>query len=438
MKIKRSVAALLLLTVTAGKISAQEIKKISLDEAINMSIANSKNLKLANAKIAEAVAGVTEAKNNQLPNFNVSGSYLRLNSANIDLKTKGDSSGNSGGGPSINSALYGMATLSYPIFTGGKIKYGIESAKLLEQATRLDAANDKDAVAYNASEAYINLYKATAAVKIVEENLRSSQSRDANFSNLEKNGLLARNDMLKAQLQSSNIELSLLDAQNNLHLANVNMDLLLGLPETTVLALDSSFINTLPQVQNFLDYESMALQNRKDMQAIGIRKQAAAVGIKAAKAEAYPTIALTGGYVAAYIPNFISITNAVNIGIGIQYNLANLWKSNSALLKAKARQAQADAGESILNDVVKLQVNKDYQQYLLNTKKIEVYEKAAIQAAENFRITNNKYNNNLVTITDLLEADVALLQSRLNVSFAKADARLAYEKLLQTTGTLTK
>ena len=47
-------------------------------------------------------------------------------------------------------------------------------------------------------------------------------------------------------------------------------------------------------------------------------------------------------------------------------------------------------------------------------------------------------NNSLVTITDLLEADVSLLQAKLNVSLAKADAALAYQKILKTTGSLSK
>ncbi|MEO7801038.1 MAG: TolC family protein, partial [Ginsengibacter sp.] len=232
--------------------------------------------------------------------------------------------------------------------------------------------------------------------------------------------------------------LSLLDAANNHALANVNMNLQLGLPETTKLILDSTFLDNTQNLKDFAAYENLALQNRKDIQANTIRQRAAQFGIKAAKAEAYPSLAVSGGYVAAYVPGFVTITNAVNVGVGVQYNLASLWKTNSSLQQAKARLVQTEAGEGLLTDATRLEVNRDYQQCLLGEKKIEVYEKAAAQAAENFRITNNKYNNNLVTLTDLLEADVALLQSRLNTSAAKADAVLNYQKLLQTAGLLTK
>jgi outer membrane protein TolC len=410
---------------------------LGMQQAIELGIKNSKQLKISQSKIQEAGAVLQEANDARLPNFNVSASYLRLSAANVDLKSSPNNGGSTAAEPVAPSqALYGIANLSMPIFAGGRIKYGIESARYLQQASVLDAENDKEAIAFNATKSFVNLYKALETVSIVKENLRTSLSRDSSFSNLEKNGIMARNDLLKAQLQTSNIELALLDAENNANLAMVNLNLLLGQPENTVIAIDTSFLNSPSQLKTFPDYQALALQNRKDVQAIAFRKRAAASGLLSAKADAYPTIAFTGGYVAAEIPKLLTITNAINVGLGVQYNLASLWKKNTKLMQARERQNQVNATEEILGDAVRLQVSQDYQNYMLSKKKIEVFEKANIQAAENYRITGNKYNNSLSTITELLEANVALLQSQLNIRTAKADAVLAYEKLLQTAGLL--
>lgn len=427
----------ILVSVTAMQTSAQETKSLSLQRAIDLSLKNNKNLRISNAKIEEATAMLKEASDRQLPDLNISGSYLWLPvNPNISLKTGSNSSGG-GSSPSVHQAVYGMASLSLPIYAGGRIKYGIESAKYLEQATKLDADNDHDEVIFNTMKAYLNLYKSFEAVKLVKENLQSSMSRDTNFSNLEKNGLLAKNDLLKSQLQTSNIELSLMDAENNNKLAMVNMNLMIGLPENDTIILDTSSIDKRQELKNFSDYETAALQNRKDIQAAGFRKKAATTAIKSAKAETYPTIALTGGYIAADIPKFLTITNAVNIGVGVKYNLASLWKSNTKLQEAKAREKQVIAGQEILNDNVRYTINQDYQNYLLSRKKIQVYEKALEQATENYRITNNKYANSLVTLTDLLDADVLKLQAQLNIISVRADALLAYKKILLTAGLLS-
>jgi outer membrane protein TolC len=419
---------------------SQEKRMLTVKEAIDLSIKNSKQLKASKARIDAAVAQVKEAEDNRLPNFNVSGSYLRLSNANIDLKTQSNnSSGGSGNtNPKISQALYGIANLSYPIYAGGRIKYGIESAKYLEEAAKLDADNDKESVILNTMNAYANLYKAGVTIDVVRESLASSRQRDTAFSRLEQNGLLARNDLLKTALQTSNIELSLLDAENNWRLANINMNLMLGLPENTELIIDTTTFQQDNSIKNIDEYEQLAIQNRKDVQALSFRKKAAGTAIKSAKTEGYPTVALTGGYIAAYVPNFITITNAINAGIGVQYNLASLWKTNTKLQQAKAREQELQANEEQLNDVIRLQVNQDYQNYLLSQKKIEVYQKALQQAAENFRITKNKYNNSLVTVTELLDADVALVQAKLNLSVSKADAIQAYNKLLYTTGLLNR
>jgi outer membrane protein len=443
---------LLMIMVLAVLVSITAIgqsgRTLTLSEAIDLSIKNNKNLKSSQAKIEEATAAVESALNRRLPDASVSGSYLRLNSANIEIKSKSSSAGSSGSGgttapadggsPKVNQAVYGIANVTMPLYAGGRISYGIESAKYLEEAAKLDADNQKEDVIQNTINAYANLFKSRAALDIVKENLEAQRQRVAQFSNLEKNGLLARNDLLRAQLQASNVELSLLDAENNWRLSNINMNLMLGLPENTELAADSASLQQTTAVKSVDEYEQLAIQSRKDVAALELRKKAAATGVKAAKGEAYPSLALTGGYIAASIPNVLTITNAVNVGLGVQYNIASLWKTKSNIHEAEARQKQVAISQDILTDAIRLQINQAYQNYFSAQKKIDVYQTAVAQAAENFRITKNKYENALVTTTDLLDADVAQLQARLNLSNAKVDAVVAYNRLLQTAGLLNK
>jgi len=430
---------LIIFSLISIQVIAQDKKTLGLNEAIDLSIQNSKQLKINQAKVEEASAAAKEAMERKLPDAKVSGSYLRLNSANVDLKTK---SNNSGGGtaneaPKVSQAIYGLVNVSLPIYAGGRINYGIESAKFLEKAAQLDVEANKDEVIQNTIEAFANLFKAKTAVRLVQENLNEAQQRTRDFTNMEKNGLLARNDLLKAELQESNTELSLLDAQNNLELANVNMNLLLGLPTTTELLLDTAGIEKKDDPRVLDDYLKAALSSRKDIAAIDLRKKAAESGVKSVKAEKYPSVALTGGYIAADIPKVFSVTNAVNLGVGVSYDLGSLWKNKSKVQQAEARVKQLVISESLLDDNIRLQVNRSYLNLLSNRKKIEVYAKAVEQAQENYRIVKNKYNNSLATTTELLDADIAQLQARLSYTLARADAFVAYHKLLQTTGILT-
>lgn len=423
-----------LLCITTSQ--AQNSRTITLKEAVVLTLSNSKALKNDTAKIAEATAAISEANERRLPDASITGAALFLPvNPGIDLKT-GSGNNNNSNPPKVSEAFYGITSVSLPLYTAGRLKYGIESAKYLEQAVKLDADNDRSMVILNSINACINLYKAYQAITLVKENLEQSQQRVKDLTNLEKNGLLARNDLLKAELQTSNIELSLLDAQSNYKIASVNMDLMMGLPEQTELIPDRSGLALPESIKTLDEYEQNALQTRKDLAALAFRKKAATLGIKNARSNYYPGIALTGGYIAADIPKLVTITNAVNIGIGVKYDLASLWKTKTKIKQAQLKVDQLQISESILDDNIRLQVNQAYQSYLVSQKKIQVYEKAVLQATENYRITKNKYDNALATTTELLDADVALLQTKLSVTNAKADSFLAYNKLLQIAGLL--
>lgn len=435
------VALTLILLVSANNIFAQTNRKLTLQEAIQLGVENSKTLKISNAKVEEATASLASAKMLQYPDLKVSGSYLRLNSPNVDLKIKTGSADSTGGSSAsdikVNQLMYGMATASLPIFSGLKIRNAISSAQYLKKAAELDALRDKDALIQNTIAAYYNLYKAQAAVKLVNENLKQERQRVTDFTNLEANGIIARNDLLKAQLQESEIELALVDAENNLNISNYNMDLMLGIEEHTILELDVNDIGRAIKIQPIEYWENNALANRNDYLALQERQHAMDANVRVVKADYYPSIGLSGGYVAANIPNALVVTNALNVGVGLSYNLASLYKNGSKVKEAKAQQSQLQWSSLQLNDGIKMEIHRAYQDYLETLKKIDVYEKAVDQANENYRITKNKFDNALATTKDLLDADVTQLQAGINFEYAKADAEVAYNKLYETAGLTT-
>ncbi len=433
---RMSFAAIALFVLAASHSFAQTPRKITLEEAVELSLKNSKQLKLSQSNIDMAGLNIREIKDNQLPSFSVSASYLRLNTPNVNLKQSSSNDSSGASSLHVNQVAYGMASASVPLFSGFRYKYGLESAKFLQEASKLDAEGDRQAVIQNTISAYSNLYKAKRSVDLVSENLIREHERVIEFTNREKNGIIARNDLLKATLQESNIQLALMDAENELKITTINMNLLLGLPESTEILADSSSFDVLKDAGNAMDWEQTALTHRKDMAAIAIRQKAAGSDIKVAKADLYPSVALTGGYVALSIPGFVTVPNAFNAGIGVSYNLASLWKTGAKIEQAKTHLYQLRTNEEILLDRVHLEINTAYYNYVLSKKKIEVYEKAVEQANENYRITKNKFDNSLVTTTELLDADVAQVQSKINYAAAKADAIVAYKKLEQTAGVI--
>ena len=94
------------------------------------------------------------------------------------------------------------------------------------------------------------------------------------------------------------------------------------------------------------------------------------------------------------------------------------------------------ANEEEMNENIRRQVNQAYEALLTAQKKIEVSQVSIEQGKENYKIVKNKYDNSLLTVTDLLDANVLMLQSEISLELAKADAIVAYNTLLERAGIL--
>lgn len=435
-----ALGALLFPAMLTAQESAPRILK--LEEAIQLSLSNNKQLRIDKAKVAGAMARVQEAEDRRLPDLNVSGSYFLINQPGFTVK--GNTPGGGGTTPpansnksfQVNQALIGNISASVPLYTGGQIKYGIQSAQYLAEAARLDASINQQAVIQNTVQAFVNLYKASETVRVVAENLADEQQRVKDFTNLEKQGLLARNDLMKASLQASNVELALLEAKSNWQIANMNMNLMLGFPEELPLKVDTTNLKIYTDNRNLSEWQTIALNKRAEFASNLQRQKAADAQAQAIKGSMLPSVAASGGYFSADAQNLVSITNAVNIGLGIKYNVSSLWKTKAKMAEANAQKDELIAAQALLDDRIRMQVNKAYEDYLLTVRKIDVYNIAVEQAQENYRITNNKYHNGLATLTDLLDADLGRLRANLNKANAAADVSVAYANLLQSAGIL--
>ncbi len=111
-----------------------------------------------------------------------------------------------------------------------------------------------------------------------------------------------------------------------------------------------------------------------------LRSDAAAARTKQAKGDYYPAIGLTGGYIAADIPKVLTVTNAFNAGIGVQYNLGSLWKTKSKVNEAKAVEKEINANREMIADNIRFEINEAYENYFSAKKKTEVQLKAVTNA----------------------------------------------------------
>ena len=416
-------------------VEAQEKKSLTLDDAIHLAWKNSNEVSLANTKVNTKKYELQSTKNSQYPDLKISGQYQRLAKASIDLKL--NKSNASEPLPVVDQLMIGQVNASVPVFAGFKIQNSIKAYENLYQAETAAASQTKEEVAMKVINHYADLYKAQKTLELLKENQKRAQQRATDFDDLEKNGIIPRNDLLKSQLQVSKIQLSIDEAAKNLNIVNFYLVTLLKLPAGTKLVInESDFANF--QMDNIPTNEEPALQNRKDLEAVRFQEKAGQANVKIARSSYYPSIAIIGGYTALDLKNVITVQNAMNIGVGVSYDLSAILKNGTMVRIAESRVLEVQNSQAMLTDYIKLEVQNAIEDYDLALKQNVVYAQAVEQSSENYRIIKDKYDNGLSDTNDLLEADVEQLGSKINKALAKANIIQKYYELLSVTGQLSQ
>lgn len=434
-KFKILIATLLL----PAALQAQSLRKLSLQEAIDLGVANSKNLKLAQNKIDESVAKLAVIKDNSLPTATASFLY---NHAEIPTNTLSIGGGNPIHLPNRADAFVGTAAVQELVYGGGKYKLAQESTKLLTEVAKLDADKSKEEISYAVINTYFSLYKVMQSKKVVAQNLEAIASQLKQAQRFFEQGIVTKNDVLRFQLQQANVSLTDMEIENNRKIINYNLDILLGLPEDTEIALGETEL-PLQNVEPLSSYISLAMANRQELQQLDLQNKVAGVNIKSIKANTLPTVGVGANlyYInpsGKFIPPAEQYIMPVTVGATISWNVASLWTNKNKISEAKIQQQEIGIQKDILSDNVKTELNKNYQNYKLAVQRIGVLETSIAQATENDRLLESKYKNNIASATDRIDAETLLYQAKINLELAKADARLAYYTLLKSTGKISQ
>ena len=416
-----------------SSIEAQEKTSLTLGEAVKMAWEKSNEVTLANTKVNTKKYELKTVKDNQYPDIKVSGQYQRLTKASISMPNQGENASLA----SPDRAMLGMANLSLPLFAGFKIQNSIDAYDNLYEAESANAAKTKEDVALRVITYYTALYKAQKTLDVLNENQKSAKQRVTDFTELEKNGIIPRNDLLKSQLLVSKTQLSIDEATNNLNNINFYLTTLLKLdPNTKLQVNEDDFFNL--KTSNAPTSDVVALENRKDLEAIRLQQKASESNIKVAKAAYYPTLALLGGYTALDLKDIITVKYAMNFGLGLSYDLSGIYKNSAHVKVAESKALEVKNTEAVMTDRIKVEVQKSIEDYDLAINQSVVYDEALQQASENYRLVKDKFDNGLSDTNDLVEADVEQLSAKINTAVSKATIIQKYYELLSVSGQLSQ
>jgi outer membrane protein len=325
------------------------------------------------------------------------------------------------------------------LFTGFRIQSASDIAEYTAQATSQDFSNDKSELMYNIQTSYWNLYKANEFKKVIDENVMQMNAHLKEVQNMFEQGILTKNEVLKVEVQLSNVQVVQLDAQNNVRLAMLALNNIIGTPLSSDIDLDTS---NIVQPEDYSDVNRLvqeAMGNRSDVKSMEYRVKAGESGVTFARSGWFPQIYLIGNYYydrpnQRIFPALDQFQDTWDVSLSVSFDIWNWGNTIHQTNQAQAQLAEVQDGLGQLRDGVTLEVTQNYLNANEAKERITLAEKGVTQAEENYRITHEKFKSGLTLNTDLLDAEAALLQSKWNHIQAVVDRMLAVARLKKSIG----
>ncbi len=437
---------MLLIVFAGGTGSAQTNLSLTVEQAIQLALDNSKVLHASLMRLNYADAKSAEMNASRLPVLKFTGAYTRLSDVPPFAVSLPSTLPPPFGGssftlaPTIQNNYTLRASLEQPLFTGFRLSAAAHAADYAARASEHDYAKDKTDLAYNVRAAYWSLFKALEFKKVVDENVEQVKAHLNDVQNLVNQGMATKNDLLKVQVQLSDAQLRQIEMNNNVQLAMIGLNNVMGIPLHTRISIESDIRRSTPSEFGELNsLISKAIENRPEMKAMDFRVKAADAGVTAAKGEWFPQIYLAANYNynkpnQRIQPMQDLFKDTWDVTLAVSLDIWNWGKTLHQTDQASAQYEEAKDAFAQLRDGITLEITQNYLNLNQAKERTLVAEKGVTHAEENYRVTNKRFKEGLAQNSDLLDAEVALLQAKTNSTQALVDVELAGARLQKAIG----
>ena len=419
-----------------GIIGAQEVKNITLEEALSLAVQNHQQLKVS-AKSVDISKQQTEvAKLQKLPSITASTSQFFLGNALIIDKDFSNST-------KVDIPHYGSTyavQAQQLIFKGGLVNKSIEMSELREQLAALDVEKDVQSVRFLVMSNYLDIYKLLNQTEVYKNNKNLALERLKNVQKFYMQGMITRNEVIRAELAIKNLDQGILVLENNRKILTYQLNYALGLPtETELIPIENLQNGTEGLGKDY--YQKLARESNPTLKSAQKNIEVTDKNLEIINTDKMPTIAAFGGYnmqrpITSRTPALDMYTNSWQAGVSLSYNIDNLYKTKEKLKLGELQKEQASEALHLIDQNLDISVNAAYVKYQEAIQQADIFNDAKKLAEENYKITEAKYLNQLAVQAEMIDAQNQKLQAELDFANAEINVLYQYNNLLKTTGTL--
>ena len=433
----------LLFAFSITELQAQET--VTLKQAIEYALQNKADAQNAQLDIRNADYQIMEAKAGALPKINgvanitynpilqttaLDAGAFSGGPSNIQLITLGQK-WNAGAGVQLSQALFNQ-----------QVFIGLKAAKSTKEFYQLNAQLTEEQIIERVSNAYFQVFTIQQKKETLESSYSSTEKARNIIKSLYDNGLAKKIDLDRTNVNLTNISTVLKQQQNAINQAENALKFYMGMPIENKIELVKADMEITPHL---LD-ETVGTDSRSEIKILNKQRELLQYNKKAVEAAYYPTVNLNANYSWQGLGDKFPLTNGKKNGVyWADYSAITLGVNipifNGFATKARVEMAQIELDKlDVSIKDTKLGLDLSYQNaksQIENSLLALENQKANVSLAETVTSnTKHNYQYGLATLTELLEAENALVEAKNNYSTAILEYKIAEIQYYKAKGEL--
>ena len=420
--------------IVVGRVPTNGTVDLNLPKTVQMALDYNRDIKMSQYALKKAEYAINQAQAGKKPTVDYNFGAQR--SRATDAATYSRAASLMGGANSVSNAFSNGISVNIPLYTGGLVEGQIDVAKLGKTNAQEEILRVEQATKYSAIQGYYGLLAYQELQGVYHEAVDNLQGHLDNVQAQYNVGTKAKVDVLSSDVSLANAKTTAITADNNVAVAESNLNNILGLPLETKLNLAD---HQLPfdtyniSLQEATDY---AMKYRPEVLQAALAVQTAENNIDIADASNKPTVKVSGGnnWNDNTFPGIDANKRSWNIGASVTYSFYDGGATKAKVDQAKQALLVARETEQKTREAVQLEVKQAYLNIRSAAQKVEETQTVVDQARENYRIQNIRYQAGVGINLDVLDAQLSLNEAQVNHIQALYDYNVGIAKLEQVMG----
>lgn len=389
--------------------------ELSLSDSVALALKNNPSIKMAQSDKDKSQWSVSEAQAGRMPTVSLGNSY--------SLKDHN---------PAGTDDLSGSLRMNWQLYSGGRVEGQIDQAKRGVGVADLGVEKTKQQLKLDTTTAYFTILQTKNLVEVNQQSVSNLQEHLNSVQAKYDVGVVAKSDVLRAEVELANAQQNLIKAQNNYDLAVAGLLNTMTIDPGTELALTDTL--NYNKYDKTLDDSLQAAQTRPDVAQAEENVKISETAVKMAKSGKLPSVSLSAsnGWNGSVLPG--SGDDDWSVGLSASWSI---FDAGSTSAKVKQADASLDKAKEQLVQVknsATLEVRQNYLSMQEAEKRIDTNKVAVGKAEEDLVIAREKYNAGVGTNLDVIDAQLALTQAKTNEIQALFDYNVNVAKIDKAIG----